>query len=98
MLDSSLYWMLAFAALANVLLGALAGASAARGVYTSLLHRIVSAESFLRSRSAAEARSAYRAREAERMEQWRQRSNAAYDGSLEAMARKIPERDECVPR
>jgi len=98
MIDSSLYWMLAFAALANVLLGAMAGASAARGLYTSLLHRIVSAESFLRARSAAEARQAYRMREQERIAAWRMRQGAEHDGELEQIARQIPQRDDGVPR
>ena len=90
--------MLAFAALANVLLGAMAGASAARGLYTSLLHRIVSAESFLRARSAAEARSAYRMREQERIAAWRMRQSAEHDGELEEIARQIPQRDDGVSR
>jgi len=88
-------WMLLFLALVTVLLGALAGASAARGLYTSLLHRVVSAESFLRGRAAADARAAYRSREEERIRAWQA---ARSNGGIEGEVYRIPERDDGVPR
>jgi len=88
-------WMLLFLALVTVLLGALAGASAARGLITSLIHRIVSAESFLRGRAAADARAAYRSREEERIRSWRA---ARGDSDIESQVYRIPERDDGVPR